>query len=119
MNSVLDRPPQIEARHLTKRAVVYLRQSSVEQVRDSTGSTEVQRQLADRAKRWGWPDSRITVIDDDLGVSGSHPDRRPGFQRLLDLVDHDELGILFVTEASRLSRNPKDTETFLQKAIHR
>jgi DNA invertase Pin-like site-specific DNA recombinase len=112
----VERPPQIEPRHLEKLAVVYVRQSTPEQVRDNLGSTDVQRRLADRAREWGWPDSRIQIIDDDLGVSGSHAGLRQGFSRMLDLMHQGEVAIVFVNDSSRLSRNPSDAEAFLLKA---
>src|SRR6266852_4145773 len=112
----MGRPPQIEPRHFEKLAVIYVRQSTPAQVRDNLGSTDVQRRLADRAREWGWPDSRIDIIDDDLGVSGSHAGLRQGFSRMLDLMDRGEVAIVFVNDASRLSRNPSDAEAFLLRA---
>jgi DNA invertase Pin-like site-specific DNA recombinase len=112
----MGRPLQIEPRHLEKLAVVYVRQSTPEQVRDNLGSTDVQRRLADRAREWGWPNSRIDIIDDDLGVSGSHAGFRQGFSRMLDLMDRGEVAIVFVNDSSRLSRNPSDAEAFLLRA---
>src|SRR5216683_4578740 len=115
----MERPPQVQPQHLTKSALVYIRQSSMEQVRNNSGSTDVQRQLAARARQWGWPDSRITIIDGDLGISGSHPGRRQAFQHMLDLMDRGEVSIVFVNDASRLSRNPLDAEQFLRIATAR
>jgi DNA invertase Pin-like site-specific DNA recombinase len=67
----------------------------------------------------GWPESRIRVIDDDLGASGARPGRRKGFGEMLELMRSDEVAIVFVTEISRLSRNPLDAEEFLWVAISR
>ena len=100
------RPSQIQPHHLERLAIVYIRQSSPEQVRDNSGATEVQRRLAERARQWGWPDTRIHVIDGDLGTSGSHPGRRPAFRYMLDQMDRGEVAIVFVNDASRLSRIP-------------
>ena len=60
-----DRPPLIRAAHLQRRAAVYIRQSSMEQVRDATGSAAAQRALADLPKEWGWHPDNIFVIDED------------------------------------------------------
>lgn len=103
-------PSQIRAEHKQKLAVVYVRQSSPDQVRHHTGSTETQRALAELPRRWGWPESRIKVIEDDLGLSGTSSDQRPGFQHLLELMDRGEVGIVLVREMSRLSRDSLDAE---------
>jgi DNA invertase Pin-like site-specific DNA recombinase len=115
----VDRPSQITSQHLQKLALVYIRQSSPEQVRDNSGSTDVQRRLADRPVRWGWAQSRVHIIDGDLGASGSHAGRRKGFRQMLDLMDRGEVAIVFVSDASRLSRNPSDAEDFLRIATYR
>ena len=72
--------PLITPDHLRRLAVVYLRQSTEQQVRDNTGSTEFQRSLADVARSYGWPDSQIEIIDEDLGRSGSSSELRTGWQ---------------------------------------
>ena len=63
--------PIIKPDHLRRLAVVYVRQSTEIQVGQNTGSTEFQRGLAEIARSYGWPDSQIEIIDDDLGRSGS------------------------------------------------
>lgn len=115
--SGIERPHQVRPAHLNKLAVVYVRQSSMEQVRRHTGSTDAQRALADVPKRWGWPDERIRTIDADLGQSGTKSAQRRGFQELLSLIDHDEVGLVIVRDVARLSRDPLDAEVFLRKAI--
>jgi DNA invertase Pin-like site-specific DNA recombinase len=111
------RPLQVRPLHLTKWAIVYARQSSAVQVREHTGSTADQRALADLARQWGWPATRIRVIDDDLGLSGTSSQDRAGFRSMLEAIDHGEVGIVFVREVSRISRDPFDSEMFLTKAI--
>ncbi|MFL9989495.1 recombinase family protein [Paraburkholderia sediminicola] len=66
---------------------------------------------ADRARGLGWPD--VTVIDDDLGRSGSGT-HRPGFERLLVALWSGEVGAVFSIEASRLARNGRDWHTRLE-----
>src|SRR6185295_10225655 len=101
----------ITADHLRRLAVVYIRQSTEEQVRDNVGSTQYQRSLAAVARSYGWPDSQIQVIDEDLGMSGSSPDRT-GWQRLQMMVGAKQVGAVFVATISRLSRQLIDFEVF-------
>jgi len=112
-------PPQIRPEHKQRFALIYVRQSSFTQVRNHTGSTETQRDLAELPRRWGWPVSLILTIEDDLGLSGASSHLRTGFQRLLEMIDRGEVGIVLVRELSRLSRDPLDAEQFLKKAIRR
>jgi hypothetical protein len=65
-------------------AIVYVRQSSRQQVVDHGESTRLQYGLADRAVALGWPASRVMVIDEDLGRSAADAAGRPGFARLVD-----------------------------------
>ena len=97
----------IEARHLSRCAVVYLRQSTMVQVRNNLESQRLQYALVDRAKALGF--SRIEVIDTDLGFSGGAASGgRPGFEHLVSLVALDQVGIILSREVSRLSRNDSD-----------
>ena len=77
---------KIQGRHHERLAVVYVRQSTIQQVQQHQESTQVQYGLVHLAKRLGWPRERILVVDDDLGVSGASAEGRPGFQRLLSEV---------------------------------
>jgi DNA invertase Pin-like site-specific DNA recombinase len=112
-----DTPAVIRPQHKQRLAVVYIRQSTEQQVRHHTGSTEAQRDLAALPRRWGWPESRILTIDDDLGLSGTSSSKRTGFQQLLALMHRSEVGIVLVRDVSRISRNPLDAERFLHAAI--
>jgi DNA invertase Pin-like site-specific DNA recombinase len=104
--------PLITPDHLRRNAVVYIRQSTQEQVRDNTGSTEFQRRLADVARSFGWQESQIEIIDEDLGRSGSSDERRTGWQRLHTMVAAKQVGAVFVATISRLSRQVLDFEIF-------
>lgn len=95
-------------RHLSRLAIVYVRQSSMQQIFDHQESRERQYALADYAATLGWPRDRIVVIDDDQGRSGRTVEQRPGFQRLLAEVTLDHVGIVLGLEISRLSRSSKD-----------
>ena len=103
--------PLITRDHLRRFAVVYIRQSTEEQVRENTGSTDFQRNLTAKARLYGWPDCLIELIDDDLGLSGSSPERS-GWQRLQVIIGTKQVGAVFVSTISRLSRQLIDFEVF-------
>src|SRR5258705_2219816 len=102
---------KITADHLARRACVYVRQSTPNQVRHNLESQRRQYALVDRARALGWQD--IDVIDDDLGISGSGT-HRPGFERLLRALCNGQVGAVFSIEASRLARNGRDWHTLLE-----
>jgi DNA invertase Pin-like site-specific DNA recombinase len=102
---------KITADHLARRACVYIRQSTPEQVQHNLESQRRQYGLVDRARALGWQD--IDVIDDDLGISGGGT-RRPGFERLLRALCDGQIGAVFSIEASRLARNGRDWHTLLE-----
>jgi DNA invertase Pin-like site-specific DNA recombinase len=101
-------PSKVEPRHQRLQALVYIRQSTPQQVLNNLESTRRQYDLVDRARRMGWPDANIHVIDDDLGLSGAASQQRGGFQRLVAAIGLGEVGIVLVTEVSRLSRCNSD-----------
>ena len=102
---------KITAEHLARQAVVYVRQSTQDQVQHNHESRRRQYGLVDRARELGWAEPM--VIDDDLGRSGSGVDR-PGFEQLLRAICEGRVGIVFALEASRLSRNGRDWHTLLE-----
>lgn len=102
---------KITADHLARRACVYIRQSTPDQVRHNLESQRRQYALVDRARTLGWQD--VDVIDDDLGISGSGM-QRPGFERLLRVLCNGQVGAVFSIEASRLARNGRDWHTLLE-----
>ena len=73
----------LQSRHLERLALVYVRQSTLAQVREHGESTRLQYGLEKRAEEIGWPRDRIRVINEDLGVSGAGEGRRSGFARLV------------------------------------
>ena len=92
--------------HLRRGAVVYVRQSTLGQVVEHTESQRRQYGLAETARSFGF--APVTVIDDDLGRSGSGLVARPGFEKLVARVCSDSIGAVFCIEASRLARNGRD-----------
>jgi DNA invertase Pin-like site-specific DNA recombinase len=92
--------------HLRRAAVVYVRQSKPSQVIHHQESQRLQYALVDRARSLGF--QQVTVIDDDLGRTGSGLVERPGFERLVGEVCSGQVGAVFCIEASRLARNGRD-----------
>jgi DNA invertase Pin-like site-specific DNA recombinase len=99
---------KIQPDHLARDAVIYVRQSSLMQVRDNTTSTLRQYDLVQRALSLGWPRERIYVIDQDQAHSGSSSTGRDGFQSLVAEVALKHCGALLSLEVSRLARSCSD-----------
>jgi DNA invertase Pin-like site-specific DNA recombinase len=98
---------KITPNHLARKAVIYLRQSSIAQVKHNTESQRLQYALKDTATAYGF--ARIEVIDTDLGMSAaSGAQAREGFKQLLASVALGEVGMVLSREPSRLSRTDKD-----------
>src|SRR5580692_10975768 len=100
--------------HRAKFAYVYVRQSSLNQVRQHQESTELQYRLVDRAVGLGWPHARVQVIDEDLGKSGAGSVDRHGFQTLIAEIGLGNAGLVVSLDASRLARNNRDWHQLLE-----
>ena len=107
---------KITANHLSRQAIVYLRQSSPAQVEHNRESTERQYALAEKACELGWPHERIVVIDEDLGLSGAGWVARSGFARLTAEVALARVGLVLGLEVSRLARNNVDWHRLIDLA---
>lgn len=105
---------KVQGRHFERLAVVYVRQSTVQQVVRHQESTRHQYSLVQLAEQFGWPRERILVIDDDQGISGASAEKRLGFQRLLSEVALDHVGLILGVEMSRLARSCKDWYQLLE-----
>jgi len=105
---------KIRAEHRDRAAVVYVRQSSRQQVLEHSESTRLQYALVERAAALGWARSQIVVIDDDLGVSAATADARAGFARLVTEVTMGRVGIVLGIEMSRLARTGRDWHQLLE-----
>ena len=105
---------KVEASHLARQAVVYIRQSTFIQVRDNTGSTMRQYDLVQRAQELGWPETQIRVIDQDQAHSGTTSVNRDGFQLVVAEVGLGQVGAVFCLEASRLARANSDWYRLLE-----
>jgi DNA invertase Pin-like site-specific DNA recombinase len=99
---------KIEGRHRDRLAVVYVRQSSRQQVVDHGESTRLQYGLVERATALGWPASRVLVIDEDLGRSAANAAQRPGFARLVAEITMGHVGLVLGLDMSRLARAGQD-----------
>lgn len=108
MNHKSQPPDVISSVHLARGAYVYIRQSTITQVREHKESLERQYELVERARNLGWQSSDISVIDDDLGRSGSESSCRDGFRALVAAVGLSKVGIILGIEVSRLARNNSD-----------
>jgi DNA invertase Pin-like site-specific DNA recombinase/uncharacterized protein YndB with AHSA1/START domain len=109
-------PPSAKIRdtHLQRNALVYVRQSTTQQVINNTESTSRQYGLEGRAVLLGWPPARVRVVDDDQGKSGQSAADRPGFQYLLAEIALGHVGIVLGLEMSRLARSNKDWHQLLE-----
>jgi DNA invertase Pin-like site-specific DNA recombinase len=105
---------KVQSWHRDRLAVVYIRQSTPQQVLDHQESTRLQYGLVARARDLGWAPDRVLVIDDDLGKSGAHAEGRLGFQRLVSEVSLDHVGLILGVEMSRLARSCADWHQLLE-----
>nr|WP_321455381.1 recombinase family protein [uncultured Cohaesibacter sp.] len=96
---------KIEHHHLERKAIVYVRQSSVHQVLHNRESSTLQYAMRDRVSQLGW--SHIEVIDDDLGRSASGSAERAGFDRMVAEVCLGKVGAVAAREVSRFARNSR------------
>lgn len=102
------RTDKLKPSHLERAAIVYLRQSSPQQLVSCRESTERQYALAARAAELGWPAQRIEVIDEDLGKSGASTEWRAGFQTLARRIAEGQVGAVLALEVSRFARSSSD-----------
>ena len=100
--------------HRNKPAYIYVRQSTLAQVRHNQESTERQYALQDKALALGWPQGSIRVLDRDLGVSGAQIAGREDFKTLVADVSMGQVGAVFALEVSRLARSNVDWHRLLE-----
>jgi DNA invertase Pin-like site-specific DNA recombinase len=98
----------VTARHLDRKAVIYIRQSTPQQVLSNQESLRLQYALHQRARDLGWHEADVEVIDADLGRSGATSTQREGFKDLIGRVTLGEVGIILSYEVTRLARNCSD-----------
>jgi len=102
--------PEIPVKSRAKLALAYVRTST-----PNKSVAAQQRALTARAREWGWPKSRIRILDEDLGQSGLST-RRAGFKKLRALVRGGLVGLIVAADLTRLSRDPTQLAAFLKEA---
>jgi DNA invertase Pin-like site-specific DNA recombinase len=107
-------PEKICGQHRDRLAIVYIRQSTLQQVERNQESTRLQYALVDRAFALGWSRDAIVVVDDDQGRSGATIEGRLGFQRLVAEVGLGRVGLVLGIEMSRLARSCRDWHQLLE-----
>jgi DNA invertase Pin-like site-specific DNA recombinase len=105
---------KVTASHLGRKAYLYIRQSSMQQVFANTESTERQYALRQRAVALGWQLEDIIVVDCDQGQSGASAADRQGFQNSVAEVGMGRAGVVLGLEVSRLARNNCDWHRLLE-----
>jgi DNA invertase Pin-like site-specific DNA recombinase len=112
-----DRPcalsSKVQSTHLARKAIVYIRQSTAQQVLNNRESSARQYALDRRAVQLGWPAECVTIVDEDQGLSGQTAAGRSGFAYLLSQVALNQVGIILGLETSRLARSNKDWHQLL------
>jgi DNA invertase Pin-like site-specific DNA recombinase len=108
--------PKITSDHLTRQAIIYVRQSTLRQVLENTESTERQYALVDKAAEYGWPAAQIIVIDEDQGRSAASATGRTGFQHLVSALGLGQVGLVLALEISRFARSQSDWYRVLELA---
>src|SRR5918993_1196552 len=98
----------VTPRHLCRKAVIYIRQSTPHQVLTNQESLRLQYALRQRARDLGWIEADVEVIDADLGQSGAAAEHRRGFKDLIARVTLGEVGLILSYEVTRLARNCSD-----------
>jgi DNA invertase Pin-like site-specific DNA recombinase len=103
---------KIGAQHRSRRAVLYIRQSSAHQVQHNPESRTLQYAMRDRLAQLGW--SEIEVIDEDLGLSAAGGTARAGFERMVAEVCLGKVGAVAAREVSRFARNSRDWQQLVE-----
>jgi DNA invertase Pin-like site-specific DNA recombinase len=104
---------KVTDQHRHRRAVVYVRQSTLRQVERNVESSARQYALRERAIELGWPEGSVSVVDEDTGRSGSTTAGRMGFKELVAEVGLGHVGLVLALEVSRLARSSADWHQLL------
>src|ERR1700760_996346 len=103
---------KVRPHHLERKALLYVRQSSAQQVLHNRESSALQYAMRDRLTALGW--SQIEVIDDDLGRSAAGTVQRAGFERMVAEVCLGKVGAVCAREVSRFARNSRDWQQLIE-----
>lgn len=113
----MDANNKISRTHLSRDAIVYIRQSSPHQVRKNRESRERQYGLVERARALGWPQRVVKTVDGDQGRSATASKHRGGFKDLMAEIGAGQVGIVFALEASRLARSNADWHRLVEICV--
>lgn len=105
---------KIKTEHLARAAIVYVRQSSPDQVRNNRESQRLQYAMKTRIADLGWTAKTIRVIDDDLGITANGEAHRKGFEQMIGQVACGHIGLVAAREVSRLARNSSDWQRLIE-----
>jgi DNA invertase Pin-like site-specific DNA recombinase len=105
---------KLRAEQLSRKAVIYVRQSSLAQVKNNTESGRLQYALVKRAMALGFEREQVEVIDEDQGQSGTSREGRAGFERLLAMISASQVGLVLSLEVSRLARSNLDWQMLVR-----
>jgi DNA invertase Pin-like site-specific DNA recombinase len=105
---------KIGKEHLSREAIVSIRQSRPHQIRDNRESGERQYNLVKRAAALGWPAGSVTTVDEDQGRTATVAEHRHGFRKLLAEIGAGQVGIILALEASRLARSSADWHRLIE-----
>src|ERR1022692_2367960 len=103
---------KIHAQHLERKAILYIRQSSVYQVNHNLESQKLQYAMKERLRQLGWRE--IEVVDDDLGRSAAGTVTRAGFERMVAEVCLGKVGAVAAREVSRFARNSREWQQLIE-----
>jgi excisionase family DNA binding protein len=104
---------KVTEQHRRRRAVVYVRQSTLHQVERNVESAARQYALKERAIELGWPAQSVLIVDEDTGRSGRTSEGRIGFKELVAEVGLGHVGLVLALEVSRLARSSADWHQLL------
>lgn len=108
---------KVNRAHLSRDAIVYIRQSSAQQVRKNRESRQRQYALVERARSLGWPQRAIKTVDDDQGSTGTTSMHREDFKRLIAEIGAGQVGVVMALEASRLARSNADWHRLVEICV--
>ncbi len=103
----------IQPHHRGRLAVAYVRLATVPDTDYDRARIEHQRAQRQHAYRWGWRPAAVQVIDEDIGRGGGTTENRSGFERLCRMIARGEVGLVLVSDLSRVGRSVRDFYRFL------
>src|SRR5262245_51507908 len=109
----------IQPYHRSRKAVIYIRQSTGHQVLTNLESQRMQHSMREHAQRLGWEDDRIEVVEADTGMTAASTAGRDAYKQLLTQVAAEQVGIILSYESARLSRNCTDWYPLLDLCAYR